>query len=88
MWERSGWGDNVGTERGRWLTCCGGEDDQSCPVVLDELAHGVYSREFKPSIDSESSREELVAALSNCAAIAMMFDGWSFFFLVWQSENI
>lgn len=23
----------------KWLTGCGGEDDQSCPVVLDELAH-------------------------------------------------
>lgn len=35
-----GWRDRE-WEKGTWLTGCSGEDDQSCPVVLDELAHDV-----------------------------------------------
>lgn len=45
-------------ERGRWLTGCGGEDDQPRPVVLDEFTHDVLSGECKSCKGSESSREE------------------------------
>ena len=30
-----------GSARGKWLTDGGGEDDESSPVVLDELPHDV-----------------------------------------------
>lgn len=44
VWFFSGFGgklvvDQCGNGRGRWLTGCGSEDDQSSPVVFDELAH-------------------------------------------------
>ena len=35
--------------RGTVLTCCCGEDDQTCPVILDELSHAAMAIELEQS---------------------------------------
>lgn len=77
-------GKRVGTGRGRWLTCCGGENDQSCPVIFDELAHGVYSREFKRRKDSgiqqsriSGRREQLRCNRYNVRRLVILFPVWA-----------